>query len=119
MVILSVEICVGLKVLKNWGLHPVNEITTIAGSTVFKQFSEHQMEGCSSFVFPDELQEQPFECYIAPATSGPFQSSYSSAKIGEIVSFGKYLKFVITRKTPPQPLLHVVVGCSSHFTPFT
>ena len=69
MVILSVELCVSLKVLKNWGLHPVNEITAIA--EVFKQFAEHQMEGCSSFVFPDELQEQPFK----PAASGPFQSS--------------------------------------------
>ena len=55
IVILSVEICIGLKVLKNWGLHPVNEIATIA--EVFKQFAEQQMEGWSSFVFPNELHE--------------------------------------------------------------
>ena len=84
----------------------MNEIATTA--EVFKQFAEQQMEGCSSFVFPDELQDQPFECYIAPATSGPFQSSYSSAKTGEIVSFGKYLKFVITPKTPYAQLSKVV-----------
>ena len=59
------------------------------------------MEGCSSCVFPDELQDQPFECYIASAASGPFKTSYLSARTGEIVSFGKYLKFVITPKTSP------------------
>ena len=26
MAVLLVQICVGLKVLKNWGLHPVNEL---------------------------------------------------------------------------------------------
>ena len=74
------------------------------------------MEGCSSFVFPDELQDQPFECCITSTASGPFQTFYSSARVGEIVSFGNYLKFVITPKTP-QPLL--VAGYSSRVTPFT
>ena len=82
MVILSVQICVGLKVLKNWGLHPVNEIATIA--EVIKQFAEQQMEGYSSSVFPDELQDQPFECYIAFAVS-------------EVLLFGKYLKYCSER----------------------
>ena len=30
MAVLSVQISVGLKVLKNWGLHPVNELATLA-----------------------------------------------------------------------------------------
>ena len=74
MAVLSVQICMGLKVLKCWGLHPINELSTLA--QVFELFSDQDIffvDGCSNFVFPADLKDQSFECYIAPAAAGPFQ----------------------------------------------
>lgn len=96
MAVLSVQICVGLKVLKNWGLHPVDELATLAD--VLEQFSQQQMDGCSSFAFPEDLRGQPFDCFVGSTSSGPFQTTFLSAKVGDMLSFGKHLKFVIRPK---------------------
>ena len=69
MVVLSVQISVNLSVLKDWRLH-LDELATLA--EVLEQFKRGEIEGCSSFIFPDALLEQPFECYIALNLSGPF-----------------------------------------------
>ena len=98
MVVLSVQICVSLRVLKGWGLHPLDELATLA--EVLGQFARSEMEGCSSFVFP-VLKEQPFKCYITPTLSGPFQTVFHSARMGEVQLFGKYLKYVITSSDQP------------------
>ena len=90
MVVLSVQLCEGLKVLKNWGLHPIDELATLA--QVFRLFCQQEMDGCSGYSFPDSLMDQPFECFIASASSGPFQTSFPSAKVGDIICFGKFLK---------------------------
>ncbi len=79
MAVMSVQICVGLKVLKNWGLHPINELATLA--EVFRQFSEQDMEGCYGFLFPSDLKDQGLECFIASSSSGPLQSSFPSGYI--------------------------------------
>ena len=81
-VVLSVQISVNLSVLKGWGLHPLDELATLA--EVMDQFKRGEIEGCSSFVFPDALLEQPFECYIAPNLSGPFQTVFRCARVGLI-----------------------------------
>lgn len=52
-------------------------------------------------VLPNELQDQPCECYIAPTASGPFQTSYSSARVEKLYRMANNLKFVITLKPPP------------------
>ena len=74
MIVVSVQISVNLSVLKDWGLHPLDELATLA--EVLEQFKRGEIEGCSSLIFPDALLEQPFECYIAPNLSGPFQTVY-------------------------------------------
>ena len=57
MVILSVQISVNLySVLKGWGIHPLDELATLA--EVLEQFKRGEIEGCSSFVFPDSHPEQ-------------------------------------------------------------
>ena len=61
MVVLLVQISVNLSVLKGWGLHPLDEFATLA--EVLEQFKHGEIEGCSSFVFPNALLEQLFECY--------------------------------------------------------
>ena len=90
MVVLSVQISVNLSVLKDWGLHPLDEVATLA--QVLEQFQRGEIEGCSHFVFPDALLEQPFECYIAPNLSGPFQTAFRCARVGEIHRFGRCLR---------------------------
>ena len=100
MAVLSVQICVGLKVLKNWGLHPVDELAALAD--VLQQFALQQMDGCSSFTFPEDLRGQPFECFVGSTTSGPFQTTFLSAKVGDLLSYGKYFKFVITKDPEPE-----------------
>ena len=106
MVVLSVQISVNLSVLKNWGLHPLDDLATFA--KILEQFKRGEIEGCSSFVFPDTLLEQPFECYIAPNLSGPFQTVFRCARVGEIHAFGRYLKYVITPSDQPA---FADVGC--------
>ena len=56
-------------------------------------------------MFPDTLLEQPFECYIPPNLSWPFQTV---ARVGEILAFGRYLKYVITPSNQPA---FADVGC--------
>ena len=52
-------------------------------------------------MFPDVLKEQPFKCYIASTLSGPFQTIFCSARMGEVQVFGKYLKYMITPSDQP------------------
>ena len=65
------------------------------------------MGGCVGFVFPEELKDQPLQCFIASAASGPFQTSLASAKVGDILCFSKYLKFVLVSPNdePARPQL--------------
>ena len=50
-----------LKVLKSWGLHPIDELATLE-----QQFSQQEIDGCSNFVFPADniiiilIEEQLF-----------------------------------------------------------
>ena len=115
MIVLSVQILVNLSVLKGCGLHPLDDLATF--DEVLEQFKLGEIEVCSSFVFPDTLLEQPFECYlleqpfecyIAPNLSGPFQTVARVGEMGEIYSFSRYLKYVITPSDQPA---FADVGC--------
>ena len=55
----------GLDCSEGLGLHPLNELATLA--EVLGQFACGELEGCSSFVYPSHLQEQPHDCYVALA----------------------------------------------------
>ena len=101
LVVLSVQILVNLSVLKGWGLNLLDDLSTFA--EVLEQFKRGEIEGCSSFVFPDTLQEQllPFECCIAPNLSGPFQTVFRCARVGKIHAIGCYLLYVITPSDKP------------------
>ena len=65
MVVLSVQNPVNLSVLKDWGCIHWTSLLPLQKSW-----------NSLSFMFPDALLEQPFECYIAPNLSGPFQTVY-------------------------------------------
>ncbi len=94
MVIMSVQLCVGIKVLKGWGLHPLNERASLAevlGQFVVwlrdtSQFASGDMEGSSAyFALPEDLRDQLYERFLAPSATGPFQTAFPSAKVGEVL----------------------------------
>ncbi len=81
MVIMSVQLCAGLK---GWGLHPLNELTSLA--ELLGQFAsgDMDMEGCLvNFALPEDLRDQPYECFLAPSATGPFQTAFPSARVGD------------------------------------
>jgi len=49
------------------------------------------------FKFPETLKEQPFSVVVASKQSGPFQPCNLAVKLGEVASFGTYLKFTVER----------------------
>ena len=108
MVVLSVQISVNLSVLKGWGLHPVDYLATFA--EILEQFKRVEIEGYSSFVFPDHLLEQPFECYIALNLSGPLQAVFHCARMREIHAFVHYLKYVITPRERRSSRFHTLAS---------
>ena len=97
MVVISIQVCVGLKVVKDWGLHPIIEHSTL--EDIFKRLRSGELEGLSRVLLPDIPNDAEFKCLIAPSTRGPFQSVFNSAKVGDIVEFGKYLKYLIQSPT--------------------
>ena len=62
-----IQICNSQK-----GLYLVNELATMA--EVFKEFAQQQLEGCSGFVFLKTYSDIFFECFVASASFGPFQT---------------------------------------------
>ena len=53
MVVLSIQVCIGLKVVKDWSLHPIIECSTL--EDIFKQLWSGELEGA----FRVMLQETP------------------------------------------------------------
>ncbi len=67
-------------------MHPLNELASLAD--VLGQFAsgDGDMEGCSAnFALPEELQDQPYKCFLAPSATGPFQTAFPSARAGEVL----------------------------------
>ena len=47
------------------------------------------------FEFPETFKEQPFSTVVASKQLRPFQPCNLAAKLGEVASFGTYLKFMV------------------------
>ena len=47
------------------------------------------------FEFPETFKEQPFSAVVASKQLGQFQPCNLAAKLGEVTSFGTYLKFMV------------------------
>ncbi len=80
--------------LKGWGLHPLNELASLAealGQLVVwlretSQFASSDMEGSSAnFALPEDLRDQPYERFLAPSATGPFQTAFPSVRVGEVL----------------------------------
>ena len=96
MVVISIQVCVGLKVVKNWGLHLIIELSL---QDIFKLVQSGELEGTSHVLLTEIPDDAEFKCLIAPSARGCFQSVFNSAKVGDIVELGKYLKYLIQSPT--------------------
>ena len=51
MVVLSIQVCIGSKIVKDWGLYPIIEHSTL--EDIFKRLQSGKLEGASR-VLPDD-----------------------------------------------------------------
>ena len=51
MVVLSIQVCVGLKIVKDWGLYPIIERSTL--EDIFKRLKSGELEGVSRVLLPE------------------------------------------------------------------
>ena len=93
MVLISAQVCAGAKVLRNWGILPVNGECLI--SELFHGLCTGQIESADGFRLPDEFANSPLLCSVAQSQNGQFQSISLSIKVLDAVEFGKYFKFLL------------------------
>lgn len=94
MILLSVQVCVGVKVIRDWGVLSVNGESLIC--EVYQGLCTGQIESAEGFRLPPEYVDSPVSCAIAHSQNGQFQSISLSVKVQNAVEFGKYFKFVLT-----------------------
>ena len=51
MVVLSIQVCIGLKVVKDWGLHPIIKRSTL--EDIFKRLRSGELKGVSRVLLPE------------------------------------------------------------------
>ena len=83
MVVLSIQICNGLKVLKKLGTTPSEWDCNHCGS-IYSVHTATDGRLCSNFFFPIDMRQHPFDCYIATTSCGPFQTLFPSARVGKV-----------------------------------
>ncbi len=66
------------------GVGFASELASLA--EVLCQFASGDMEGSSAnFALPEDLRDQPYERFLAPSATGPFQTAFPSARVGEVL----------------------------------
>ena len=52
-------VCIGLKVVKNWGLHPIIERSTL--EDIFKRLRNGKLEGASRVLLPETPDDAEYK----------------------------------------------------------
>ena len=95
--LVSVQVCAGVKALREWEILTVNSDSTVG--EVFHGLSTGQIESADGFRLPEQYADLPVSCSIVPILLGKFQFISLSIKVQDAVEFGKYLKFVLQCST--------------------
>ena len=53
MVVLSIQVCIGLIVVKDWGLHPIIECSTLEEISSRLQLQSGELEGTCRVLLPE------------------------------------------------------------------
>ena len=56
---LNPGVCIGLKVVKNWGLHPIIERSTL--EDIFKRLRNGKLEGASRVLLPEPPDDAEYK----------------------------------------------------------
>ena len=59
MVVLPIQVCIGLKVVRNWGLHPVIERSTL--EDIFKRLRNGKLDGASHVLLPETPDDAKYK----------------------------------------------------------
>lgn len=100
MVLISIQVCSGPQVIRDWGLLPVSEDSTLLA--VFEALCSGQIESPDGWRLPEEYLDVPVTCMVAEIQSGRFQSIPMMVKVVDAVEFGKYFKFLLQGQSQPQ-----------------
>ena len=95
--LVSVQVCSGVKVIRNWGVLSVNSDSTLGD--VFHGICTGQLDSPDGFRFEEQYADYPVSCSIASTQVGKFQSISLCVSVQDAVEFGKYLKFVLQYRT--------------------
>ena len=89
VMLVSVQVCSGVKVIRNWG----------ALGNVFRGICTGQLGSPDSFCLEEQYADCPVSCSIASTQVGKFQSIFLCVSVQDTVEFGQYLKFVVRYRT--------------------
>ena len=93
MILESVQVCAGAKVLCDCDVLSVNGDAII--SEVFQGLCMGQIESADGFHLLQQYIDSPVSCAIAHSSTDQFQSISLSVKVQIAVEFGKYFKYVL------------------------
>ena len=91
--LVSVQVCLGIQVLRDWGVLDVNGESTVGA--LFHGLSTGECESAEGFRLEIAYADLPVSCGISLSQSGKFQSLPLSVKIQDAIEFGKFFKFVL------------------------
>ena len=90
MPLVSLQVSVGPKILRPWGISSVSPAATVWD--LFVDWRDGSIASSSNFAFPPELRDQPVRCSVGAAISGPFQDCPLNVCVVDVHrEFGKYL----------------------------
>ena len=67
MVLISIQVCSGAKVIRDWGLVPVSDDSTLLA--VFQALCSGQIESADGWQLPEEYVNSPITCLVAQSQS--------------------------------------------------
>ena len=120
LMLVSIQVCIGAKIIREWGLVEVNSISTVA--ELFNDLAIGRIESGDGFRLPEHYSDAPFSCSIAHTISGKFQSLPNNVKVQDAIEFGKFFKFVLdftepTSRAPKNALSLLMANASKPMWP--
>ena len=97
--LVSIQVCVGAKVIRDWGIVAASDDSTLLG--VFHALSSGQLESADGFRLSEQYADCPINCLVAQSQSGKFQCIPLAVKVHDAIEFGKYFKFVLQYSCQP------------------
>ena len=95
--LVSAQVCVGVKVIRDWGDVEVNGESTVGA--LFHGLITGECESEEGFRLETTYVDLPVSCGISTTQCGKFQSIPLCIKIQDAVEFGKFFKFVLQHNT--------------------